>query len=365
MEFLKILAYIAFIILAIRWLTSLLNLATGTPRFARFQKSKDEISILIPARNEAHNLPEILQSLMKCDESVGEILIYDDMSEDKTAAVAGLWARHNNRIRLIQGREVPAGWMGKNHACHQLANQARGHYLLFLDADVSVNQDAIDLALSNMKKNRLALFSFFPRQEMITLGEWLLVAQVNIILISLLPLAISRYIPIPLMTAANGQFMLFDGETYQKHRFHETLKHQAVEDVAIAQYIKKKGLKVRAALAPAGLKCRMYQGYNEARMGLARSARFFFGGSILAGWLYVFFSSLGWLPVLITLSPFWILAYFVLLFSMRIFVSLSSGKSVFKNLVLMPLQQIALIHLFYTATRQMILKQTTWKGRPI
>jgi hypothetical protein len=109
----------------------------------------------------------------------------------------------------------------------------------------------------------------------------------------------------------------------------------------------------------------MYQSYHEARMGLARSARFFFGGSILAGWVYVLFSSLGWLMVLIALPPFWVLAYFLLLFSMRIFVSAASGKSIIKNLILMPLQQIALIHLFYTATRQMILKQTTWKGRPI
>lgn len=365
MEFLKILAFIAFAIIAVRWFTSLLNLVTGTPRFERFQKRKDEISILIPARNEAQNLPQLFQHLTKCDESIGEILVYDDMSEDETALVIKKWAGYDSRIRLIKGGEIPAGWLGKNHACHQLAKQARGRYLLFLDADVTVNQQSIDLAISNMKKNRLTLFSFFPRQEMLTFGEWLLVAQVNIILISLLPLAISKFIPLSIMTAANGQFMLFDGKTYRKYRFHETLKHQAVEDVAIAQYIKRKNLRIRTALATEGLKCRMYQGYREARMGLARSARFFFGGSILAGWLYVFFSSLGWLPVLIALSPLWILAYFVLLFSMRIFVSMASGVSAIKNLVLMPLQQIALIHLFYTATRQMILKQTTWKGRPI
>lgn len=365
MDFITILAFIAFTIIAIRWLTSLLNLLTGTPVFKNFSKQNNEVSILIPARNEAINLPALLKSLLKCDETIGEIIVYDDQSQDETAAIVKNWESKDSRIRLIKGKEVPPGWKGKNHACHNLAKNANSNYLLFLDADVTVNQNAIDLALSNIKRNRLALFSFFPRQEMITLGEWLLVAQVNIILISLLPLAISRFIPWSLMTAANGQFMLFDGKTYREYQFHQAVKNQAVEDIAIARYIKKKNLNVRTALASEGLKCRMYTNYRDALQGLARSARFFFGGNIVAGWMYVLFSSLGWLPIVLSLSPAWLLAYFLLLFSMRIFVSVASGKSIIKNLLLMPLQQIALIHLFYTATRQLILKKTTWKGRKI
>ncbi|WP_291859280.1 glycosyltransferase family 2 protein [Marinilabilia sp.] len=365
MDFITILAFIAFTIIAVRWLTSFLNLLTGMPVFKSFTKQNSDVSILIPARNEAKNLPGLFQSLLKCDETVGEIIIYDDQSEDETAAIVKLWKSKDCRIRLIKGKEVPPDWKGKNHACYRLAEKARGNYLLFLDADVTVNQDALDLALSNIKHNHLALFSFFPHQEMKTLGEWLLVAQVNIILISLLPLAISRFIPWSLMTAANGQFMLFDGKIYREHQFHQAVKNQAVEDIAIAQYIKKKNLKVRTALAPEGLKCRMYTNYRDALQGLARSARFFFGGNIFAGWIYVIFSSLGWLPIVLSISPTWLLAYFLLLFSMRIFVSIASGTSVIRNLLLMPLQQIALIHLFYIATRQLILKETTWKGRKI
>lgn len=365
MNFLTITAFIAFTIIAIRWMTALLNLLTGAPRFVPFRKNRNEISILIPARNEANNLPTLLKSLMYCDESVGEIIVYNDQSEDDTAGVVNQYAQNDHRIRLIEGGEVPSGWKGKNHACYHMAQIARGDYLLFLDADVSVTQEAIDLALSGLKNDKLTLFSFFPRQEMKTGGEWLLVAQVNIILLSLLPLSVSRYIPWPLMTAANGQFMFFNGQTYREHQFHEKLKNRAVEDIAIAQYIKKKGLRVRTAPGPDGLKCRMYHNYREALMGLARSARFFFGGSIVAGWLYVLFSSLGWLPIVLTLQIHWILAYFLLSISMRTFVSMVSGQSAIRNILLIPLQQAALIHLFYTATKQLILKKTTWKGRRI
>lgn len=249
MTIIKILAFSAILILAYRWLVALFNLITGRPRYALMKKTDDVVSVLIPARNEAGNLRRLLLSLSNCDSSIGEIIIYDDQSEDETAVVVNHWMQNDSRIRLMKGKNLPAGWTGKNHACHQLAMNAKGKYLLFLDADVTVDQYAIDLALSRMKKDQLALFSFFPQQEMITTGEWLLIAQINIILVSLLPLAILNYIPIPVMTAANGQFMMFDSHWYKQHFFHEKVRNNPVEDVSIAQYIKKKKLKLRTALA--------------------------------------------------------------------------------------------------------------------
>lgn len=365
MDIIKILAIISFLIIGARWLVSLFNLFTGHPNPGNTRKNKGEISVLVPARNEARNLPNLLSGLTKCDHTIGEILIYNDQSEDETAAEVSLWACYDSRIRLIEGSELPSGWLGKNHACHQLAGHAKGKYLLYLDADVKVHQEAIDLALSRMKKDHLSLFSFFPIQEMRTPGEWMLVAQVNVILVSMLPLALARFIPIPLMVAANGQFMMFDSDVYRKHLFHQQLRQTAVEDVAIAQYIKKKRLKLHTALASEGLQCRMYTNYREALSGLARSARFFFGGSIAAGWIYVFFSALGWWTVMHSFPGWYLTAYFSFLITMRIFVSLASHQSIIMNLIYLPLQQVGLVHLFTEATIQQIKKKTTWKGRTI
>ncbi len=355
----------ALLIVAARWLIALFNLTTGEPRKVNAELPKGEISVLIPARNEAKTLPGLLQNLQQCQYLIGEIIIYNDQSEDETAATANLWARHDPRIRVINGGELPEGWKGKNHACHQLAGEAKGKYLLFLDADVKTDKKAIELALTNLTNHNLTLFSFFPVQEMDTLGEWLLVAQVNVILTSLLPMTISTNIPGKLLSAANGQFMMFGAETYHRHQFHKKLKHMAVEDVAIAQYIKQSGMKMRTALAPKGLTCRMYHNYHEALYGLARSARFFFGGSIFAGWVYVAFSLFGWVPVLWALTPIWLIVYFLLSVMMRIFVALAGHQSVLKNLVLMPFQQIALFHLLIETTKQLITGKTIWKGRTI
>lgn len=362
---LEILAICALIIAAARWFIAALNLFFGQPRQGYVKAVPGEISVLIPARNEAENLPHLLQSLQNCNNIIGEILVYNDQSQDETSAVTEHWAGYDPRITIIEGVKLPHGWLGKNHACHQLALSAKGKYLLFLDADVKINQRAIDLAIYQMKQKKLALFSFFPSQKMHSPGEWLLVAHVNVILTSLLPLPLTAYIPLSILAAANGQFMMFNAESYHNHKFHEKLRTAAVEDVAIAQYIKKMGLRMRTALAPKGLTCRMYHGYSEALEGLARSARFFFGGSIVAGWIYVFFSLAGWIPIAITMHPIWLAIYFLLLLTMRIFVATASHQSVLKNIALMPFQQIALFHLFVTATKQIITGKTKWKGRDI
>ncbi|MFW6043388.1 MAG: glycosyltransferase [Marinilabiliaceae bacterium] len=360
-----ILAVAALLIITWRWLTALINLITGKPAPEASQNKTGDVSVLIPARNEAKTLPRLFKSLTFCDATIGEILVYNDQSEDETAEVVRLWSQKDSRIRIIEGKELPEGWTGKNHACHQLAHEARSPFLLFLDADVEAGQEAIERALSQMKKDRLALFSFFPVQEMHTTGEWLLVAQVNIILVSLLPLALSHRLPLQLLTAANGQFMMFDASKYRSHQFHEKVSSKPVEDVAIARYLKKTGEKYLTALAPESLKCRMYHNYGEALHGLSRSARFFFGGSILTGWIYVLFSILGWLPVLLSMPLIWLGVYFSLLVMVRIFVSVASHQPVVRNIILMPAQQAALFHLFLKATQQLIKQKTSWKGRTI
>lgn len=362
---LEILAYTALLIVAARWVIALFNLVTGTPKAADQPVIPGELSVLVPARNEAETLPILLKSLQKSGPSVGEIIIYNDQSEDDTLAIAKQWASDDHRIRILEGSELPGGWIGKNHACHQLAREASGKYLLFLDADVKTDQYAIELALSRIKKDHLTLFSFFPAQQMYTTGEWLLVAQVNVILSSLLPLSLITHIPLPVLAVANGQFMMFDANIYHQYQFHERLKSVAVEDVAIARLVKKEKLRSRAALGTRGITCRMYRGYGEALNGLARSLRFFFGGSIIAGWIYLAFSLFGWLPVIMTLHWSWITAYFLMLITTRIFIGLASHQSIFKNIVLMPFQQIALFHMFLTATKQLITGKTTWKGRNI
>jgi 4,4'-diaponeurosporenoate glycosyltransferase len=88
------------------------------------------ISVIIPARNEAMNLPALLESLPKPGSSAFQVLIVDDGSTDATAAIA---AQHHATV--VTSLPLPQGWTGKNWACHQGSLAARNNVLFFLDAD--------------------------------------------------------------------------------------------------------------------------------------------------------------------------------------------------------------------------------------
>src|SRR6516165_1759604 len=87
------------------------------------------VSVLIPARNEAHRIGFCLHSLVNQDYPNIEILALDDYSEDGTAQVV----KQFSQVQLLTGEPLPKGWTGKSWACHQLANAARGELLLFAD----------------------------------------------------------------------------------------------------------------------------------------------------------------------------------------------------------------------------------------
>ncbi len=145
------------------------------------------VSILIPARNEENNIGRLLDDLQELKYNNFEILVYDDDSTDQTRSVIMDKSLLDKRIRYIQGKVLLPGWLGKNHACHQLAKAAKGDYLLFLDADVSVIPRLFTDSIAFMEKQDLDLLSLFPVQKMKTLGEWLTVPLMNRILLGNLP----------------------------------------------------------------------------------------------------------------------------------------------------------------------------------
>ena len=100
-------------------------------------------SVLVPARNEAENIKECLQSVLSQGDMVGEVIVCDDQSEDGTAEIVRGMARIDSRVRMIVSNGPPSGWGGKSHACALLAAEARCEWLLFLDADARMCKDGV------------------------------------------------------------------------------------------------------------------------------------------------------------------------------------------------------------------------------
>ena len=362
----SLIGLILMIFLGIRLIVAFVNFLS-LPYLPKVGEADDvlDISILIPARNEESNIAQLLHALIQFEKQPLEILVYDDGSTDSTAHIVESFEQKYPHVKLIRGSELPSGWLGKNHACHQLAKQAKGRYLLFLDADVSVKDGLLPRVLRYVRSHNLDLLSMFPQQQMGSLGEKVTVPLMNWSLLSLLPLPLVRLSNNPAFAAANGQFMLFKADVYQKLRPHEQFKSHSVEDIAICRFYKKQGFSAATLLGDEHIACRMYRGLDDAVNGFSKNVFEFFGGSIF---VTLFFA------VLTTFTPvilFWLdglIAGLISLFAIviiRIFVSLASKQSMIENLVLLIPQQFMFLIIIGHALKTHHKKELLWKGRNI
>ncbi|EYB68098.1 glycosyl transferase family protein [Deinococcus phoenicis] len=222
------------------------------------------VSLLVPARNEVHNLPHTLPGLLA--QGAHEVLVLDDGSSDGTAPVA-----RRLGARVVSGQPLPAGWHGKPWACQQLARAASGDVLIFTDADVFWQPGALGAVLHELARSRADLLSVYPRQLNVTPGERLLTPLVDDVLLTLLPAPLLRF-PHPSAAAANGQLMAFRREAYERVGGHALVRAELLEDVAFAGRLKARGGRLALALGQRCVGVRMYRSYPESVAGFGKNA---------------------------------------------------------------------------------------------
>lgn len=360
-----VLAYIALGFLLLRMSISLANLLLPVVLRAGKHPPPVQLSILIPARNEAKNLPDLLDKLTQAIHPGREIIVYDDASEDESPVILESYRKKYPAIRVLRGEGPPPGWLGKNFACHQLAAAAKGEYFLFLDADVHPQPGLIGAMTTQMEKYHLDLLSLFPTQEMHSAGEIRSVPLMNYILLSLLPLTLTRLSRNPDFSAANGQCMLFRAKAYRKYLFHQMVSMEAVEDIQIMKEMKKRKLNTETQLGGRFISCRMYENYKEAREGFARNIRHYFGRSYLWMGLFAFLTTAG--PLLTWLA--WGLSGFLIYLGGAAFVRLAtahrSGQNAWALLLRHPLLQWSMLEIMAYSLMAKRRGSLRWKGRNI
>lgn len=267
--------------------TTLFNFFSA-PQIARAPalKSEPKVSVLIPARNEAHNIGQCLEGMTRQNYTNLEIIVLNDASEDDTEKVVQQWQRKDERIQLLHGKPLQAGWSGKNWACHQLSKAATGDILIFTDADNHHAPDAMKNTVAYIQKYGLGLISAFPQQWTVTLAEKLIVPIMDIFVYGTLPLWLTYYAPFPSMAAANGQWLAFARDAYQKLGGHSTVKNELVEDTVLSRIAKKQKIKILTTAGTGAVFCRMYQNREEIWQGFSKN---FYG---LAGYNNVVFFSI-------------------------------------------------------------------------
>ncbi len=359
------LAWFILIFTLVQFLVAAANLIFSQ-RFPKInQKTNQLVSVLIPARNEEKNIKNLLTGLQIQDYKNIEIVVFNDQSTDNTANIVKGFAEIDKRIKLIDSNGLPDGWLGKNHACFSLAKQANGNYILFLDADVKIGNHIIQQTILFSEKHKLGLLSIFPMQIMKTLGEETTVPIMNFILLALLPLVLVRKTNFSSLAAANGQFMLFQSDIYRNIQPHEKMKNSKVEDIEIARYYKQNKIKVACLLGNSSITCRMYSGFSEAVYGFSKNIIQFFGGSFFTAVLFWLVTGFGFIAILFSFSTYIFLLYISGIILTRIFISIVSKQSVFRNLILAVPQQIIMGIIIIQAIVNTYKKQYSWKGRNI
>jgi chlorobactene glucosyltransferase len=229
------------------------------------------VSVLIPARNEEENIVTCLESLQKQDYPNFEILVLDDNSTDSTAELVSRRATTDDRIRLIKGEPLPEGWAGKPFACYQLAEKAKGSWLLFVDADTTHAPHMLRSVLALALELKPSLLSGFPRQLAISIPEKIGMPVLYFVIMSWMPLWWLQRSREPKPSFAIGQFLLFPREDYWRIGGHKAVGSRILEDVWLGVETVRQGGRHIAIDLSSVVSTRMYQGVREMWEGLVRS----------------------------------------------------------------------------------------------
>lgn len=233
------------------------------------------VSVIIPARNEAHNIERCVRSVLGSVYAPLEVIVVDDHSTDGTGAIVRGIATEPasaGRVRVIDAPPLPAGWFGKQWACHSGAAVARGSLFCFTDADTVHGPELLARSVTALEQRGASLFTIAGRQEMVTFWEKVVQPVVFSILLS-------RYGGLetmsestdPIDKIANGQFLLVRRDHYERLGGHESVRGHVAEDLRLAQRFTEAGLGAHMVLARDHMSTRMYTSLGEIRRGWGKN----------------------------------------------------------------------------------------------
>ena len=230
------------------------------------------VTVLIPARDEAANLPACLEHVLRQGSCVREVLVYDDHSSDDTPRLLEAYvARPDSRIRAVRSEPLPPGWCGKNFACDRLAAAAEGEWLLFLDADARLLDHAIVRMLAEAQARRLTMLSCWPGIVMRSPWEKLLMPMLNFVVFSLFPGVLSLRRQQPSLGLAHGACLLLERRAYQRTGGHAAVRGEIFEDTRLAQLWRARGERAWCVDGQSAVRVRMYGSFDAIWRGFQKN----------------------------------------------------------------------------------------------
>jgi GT2 family glycosyltransferase len=343
----------------------------------------DRVAVLLPVRDETHRLEPCLRALLAQRGVTAEILVLDDGSTDGTPdlvrAVAG------DRVRLLTGAPLPPGWLGKPHACHQLAAATSADVLVFVDADVVLAPDAVAAAVATLGaeqsrrprerseriKPSFDLLTPYPRIVAPGFGQRLVQPLLQWSWLAFLPLRAMERSPRPSLAAAGGQFLVVRRAAYDAAGGHAAVRARVLEDVELARAVKRAGGRIALADGSAVAHCRMYGSWPELVDGYTKSLWASFGSPLAASAVVLLLLFVFTLPALALVAG-WLISPAAALLGAAGYAAGVGGRAVaaratagriFPDALGHPLSVLLFGWLVLRSYRRR--RTVTWKGRPV
>jgi GT2 family glycosyltransferase len=245
-------------------------------------RMRPRISVVIPARDEEHDIEATVRSLLAQEGVELDVIVINDHSRDNTREVVNRLAAEDPRVRVLHDPPIKQGWLGKANAMAYGAQFATGDYIVFTDADILHKPGCALAAVREMQDHQLAMLSLLPLFIWETIWEnsaapAFLLAMTNY-------LSGSIHDPDSEDALAIGAFIMVDAEIYRSLGGHEPVKAEMLDDVMLARHFKAKGVPVAFRVAPQCLSVRMYWSARSVFHGSIKNCLAVFGDSF---WLAI------------------------------------------------------------------------------
>lgn len=266
-------AWAVFALAAVPLLLITVNLPCFRPPVASCALRRGDVSVLIPARNEAERIGPAIESVLKCaGEADIELLVFDDDSDDETASLVAAIAACDARVTLLARSAGPLRGWGKPLACAELAEHAHGRTLIFMDADVRLENGAIPRIVAALAASNAAMLSGVPRQLTVSFAERLIVPLIHFVLLGFLPLPAMRRLRSPAFGAACGQLLAVRRDAYFECGGHRAVADRVHDALALARRFREAGYLTDLADFTPLAHCRLYHNAREVLAGFAKNA---------------------------------------------------------------------------------------------
>lgn len=233
------------------------------PEVPEHESTPRSISVIIPARNEELNLPELLTTLSRQTMKPSEVIVVDDHSEDRTREIAESFG-----VTVIPSPDLPEGWTGKAWALWNGYLKSTGDILIFLDADVRLADTAIASIVAEQQRQGGAM-SVVPYHMTVRFYEKFAM-KLNVLGALTFTSPFEQHNP---RKGLYGPCIITTREDYERIGGHEQIRSKITDDLSLGGRFQEAGIKVSNYLGANLVSYRMYPGgFRSELEGFAKSA---------------------------------------------------------------------------------------------